>query len=78
MPNRYYGYYYHHYYYHFYYNYHHHYLYLSNGYSRTGVAVYRNEIYLTTSAEAKNFKYLVLDVNISPENMCMDMMVLKV
>ena len=38
---------------------------------------YRNQIYLT-SAEAKNFKYLVLNGNISPENMDMDMMVLKV
>ena len=35
---------------------------------------YRNQIYLT-SAEAKNFKYLVLNGNISPENMGMDMMV---
>ena len=39
---------------------------------------YRNQIYLTM-AEAKTFKYLVLNGNISPENMgMMDMMVLKV
>ena len=38
---------------------------------------YRNQIYLTR-AEAKTFKYLVLNGNISPENMGMDMMVLKV
>ena len=39
---------------------------------------YRNQIYRTT-AEAKTFKYLVLNGNILPENMgMMDMMVLKV
>ena len=31
-----------------------------------------------TRAEAKNFKYLARNVNISPENLGMDMMVLKV
>ena len=31
-----------------------------------------------TMAETKTFKYLVLNGNISPENMGMDMMVLKV
>ena len=42
--------------------------------------MYRNQIYLTKRAEAKNFKYLVLNGNISPENMDMDMdiMILKV
>ena len=39
---------------------------------------YRNQIYLITRVEAKNFKYLVLNVSISPENMGMGMMVLKV
>ena len=39
---------------------------------------YSNQIYLTARAEAKKFKYLVLNGNISPENMGMDMMVLKV
>ena len=38
---------------------------------------YRNQIYLTR-AEVKNFKYLLLNENISPENMGMDIMVLKV
>ena len=38
---------------------------------------YRNQIYLTR-AEAKTFKYLILNGNKSPENMGMDMMVLKV
>ena len=46
--------------------------------TREKVPLYRNQIYLTTRAKAKNFKYLVLNVNISPENMGMDMMVLKV
>ena len=70
MPNWYYDYhYYHHYYYHFY-NYHYHYyICLSNGH---------NQIYLPTRAKAKNFKCLILNGNISPENMDMDMMVLKV
>ena len=39
---------------------------------------YRNQIYLTIRTEAKNFKYLVLNGDISPENVGMDMMVLKV
>ena len=40
--------------------------------------MYRNQIYLTKKAEAKNFKYLVLNGNISLENMDMDIMILKV
>ena len=40
--------------------------------------MYRNQIYLRKRAEAKNFKYLVLNGNISPENMDMDIMILKV
>ena len=38
---------------------------------------YHNQIYLTMS-EAKNLKYLILNGNIPPENMGMDIMVLKV
>ena len=38
---------------------------------------YHNQIYLTTRAEAKIFKYLVLNGNISPENIDMDIMILK-
>ena len=39
---------------------------------------YSNQIYLTARAEAKKFKYLVLNGNISPENMSLDIFVLTV
>ena len=74
MPTQYYGY---HCYYNFFYSYHYHYyLCLSNDYSRTGI--YHNLIYLITRAEAKNFQYIILNGYILPENMGMDMMILKV
>ena len=38
----------------------------------------RNQMYLTTRAGAKNSKCLLLNGNISPENMGMDLMILKV
>ena len=39
---------------------------------------YGNQIYLRTRTEAKICKYLVLNGNISPENMDMKMMILNV
>ena len=63
------------YYYYYFHHHHHYYLCLSKRYTETSTAI---KFVLQRGQKQKNSKCLILNGNILPENMGMDMMILKV